>query len=313
MNTRIPWFAVFVFALAAPSLAESALRQAPRLRLPAYKKIELNNGMTVFFMEKHQVPLVSFSFVVRAGAVADPADKAGTASLTADLLRKGTRSRTADQVSEELDFLGGRFDAGATPDYTSGSAEFMKKDVSQGTELLADILMNPTFPESEFTKLVRQNLDGIKSSKDRAGAVLSQYFEHYLFGSHPYGRPTDGDEKTLTAITRDDVAGFHRTYYTPGNTILAVAGDFDREGDRSHARSGEAPPGKGHHGGRAPVSQELHQGAIPAQNRDRRPTGRLAGATRILWSRRQGDHKLLRHDRLHGHGGGEAGGQTVLP
>ncbi len=223
MKTRMLTIAVLM-ALAAPLLAQSA---APTLKLPVYKKFKLKNGMTVFLMEKHQVPMVSFSFVVRGGAVADAPSKEGTASLTADLLRKGTPKRTADQVSEALDFLGARFNAGVSQDYTSGSAEFMKKDVTQGVELLADLLMNPTFPDAEFTKLVKQNLDGIKAAKDRAGSVVPLYFERYLYGTHPYARPVDGDDISLKAITRDDVVNFHKTYYTPGNTILAVVGDID--------------------------------------------------------------------------------------
>ncbi len=223
MKTRMLTIAVLM-ALATPLLAQSA---APTLKLPVYKKFKLKNGMTVFLMEKHQVPMVSFSFVVRGGAVADAPSKEGTASLTADLLRKGTPKRTADQVSEALDFLGARFNAGVSQDYTSGSAEFMKKDVTQGVELLADLLMNPTFPDAEFTKLVKQNLDGIKAAKDRAGSVVPLYFERYLYGTHPYARPVDGDDISLKAITRDDVVNFHKTYYTPGNTILAVVGDID--------------------------------------------------------------------------------------
>src|SRR5512146_2390804 len=130
---------VIVLLLAAPLVAQTA---APALKMPPYKKLKLKNGMTVFLMEKHQVPMVSFSLVVRAGSVADPAGKDGTASLTAELLRKGTKTRTADQISEDVDFMGARLGFGASEDYTSGSAEFMKKDVAQGMDLLADVLVN---------------------------------------------------------------------------------------------------------------------------------------------------------------------------
>ncbi len=222
MKTRIA-----VLALVLSALSAVAQTTTPSLKLPAYKKLKLKNGMTVFLMEKHQVPMVSFSFVVRAGSVADPAGKEGTASLTASLLRKGTQKRTADQIAEEVDFLGGQLAAGASLDFTSGRAEFMKKDVSQGMDILADVLIHPVFPETEVTKLIRQEADGIKSAKDRAQQVVGLYFAHYLYGAHPYGRPTDGDENSLKAITRADIAQFHQTYYTPGNTILAVAGDFE--------------------------------------------------------------------------------------
>ncbi len=228
MKTRTPWLALLLLALAAPLavLGQIVETQMPALKLPPYKKLKMKNGMTVFLMERHQVPIVSFSFLVKAGAVADPAGKAGTASLAADLLRKGTQKRTADQVSEELDFMGGRLSTAVSHDFTSGQAEFLKKDVAQGLDLLSDLLLNPTFPNAEVAKMIKQNADAIKAAKDRAGRVIGEYYGHFLFGEHPYGRPTDGDETSLAAIQRDDIAQFYKTYYAPANTILAAVGDF---------------------------------------------------------------------------------------
>jgi zinc protease len=217
-------FAAALMLVLCPLL--SAAAQTGGLKLPPYKKTKLPNGMTLLLMEQHEVPIVSFEFIVRAGAVADPAGKEGLASLTAAQLRKGTKTRTAEQISEQLDFIGGLFGAGATKDYTSGSAEFLTKDIAKGLDLLSDLLLNPTFPEVEVKKMLAQRADGIKSAKDQVQGVIGNYYETYLYGSHPYARPTNGDEKSLTAITRDDVAAFYAAHYTPGNTILAVVGDF---------------------------------------------------------------------------------------
>jgi predicted Zn-dependent peptidase len=206
----------------APSKAEDG-----SLKLPPYKKVTLKNGMTVLLMEQHEVPIINFNFIVRAGSVADPASKEGLASVTAALLRKGTRARTADQISTELDFIGGRLNADATADYTVGLAEFVKKDIGKGLDLLADVALNPTFPQDEVQKMLKQRVDGIKANKDRAESVIGAYFNAYLYGNHPYGRPTGGDEKSLAAITRDDVARFYQTYYTPSSAILAAVGDFN--------------------------------------------------------------------------------------
>ncbi|MGH9796227.1 MAG: M16 family metallopeptidase [Candidatus Acidiferrales bacterium] len=218
------YFIAATFALLL--LATSAAAQQSSLKLPPYKKTKLPNGLTVLLMEHREVPIVSFEFAVKAGSVADPRGKEGTASLTADLLRKGTKSRTAEQIAAQLDFIGGQFDAGARPDESTASAEFLKKDLATGLELLADILLHPSFPAEEFTKLQEQRIDGIRSAKDRAQAVMSAYFNGYLFGSHPYGRPTGGDEKSLAAIARDDVVQFYQAHYVPANAILAVVGDF---------------------------------------------------------------------------------------
>lgn len=210
-----------VLAAAVPTAA-----QRSSLQLPPYKKITLPNGMTLLLMEQHEVPIINFQFAVRAGSVADPEGKAGTASLTAALLRKGTTTRSADQVSAALDFIGAHFDASAGPDFSSGSAEFLKKDLAGGLDLLADLMLNPTFPAEEFTKLQKQSIEGIRSDKDDAWSVLGRYFNAYLFSRHPYGRPTSGDEGSLAAITRDDVVKFYQDYYSPANVVLAVVGDF---------------------------------------------------------------------------------------
>lgn len=196
------------------------------LKLPPYKKVKLKNGLTILLMEQLEIPIVSFSFIVKAGSTADPVGKEGVAGLTASLLRKGTKTRASEQLSAELDFIGGQLGAGADYDYTSGRAEFLKKDLAKGLDLFADALLNPMFPADEVTKLLKQSIDGAKSAKDQAGGVIGEYFAAYLYGSHPYGRPTDGDEKSLANITREDITKFYESYYTPSNTILAVAGDF---------------------------------------------------------------------------------------
>lgn len=209
------------------STAVSARAQDATLKLPQYKKVKLKNGMTVLLMEQHEVPVISFNFIMRSGSVADPAGKEGLASLTAELLRKGTKTRTADQLSNELDFIGGTLDADAGLDFTRGTAEFIKKDIGKGLDLFADVLLNPTFPQDEVTKLLQQRIDGIKAAKDQAQGVINNYYYSYLYGKHPYGRPTGGDEKTLATINRDDVLKFYQASYSPSNMILAVAGDFN--------------------------------------------------------------------------------------
>jgi predicted Zn-dependent peptidase len=214
----------FILLASAAAVAQQAA--APSLKLPAYKKIKLKNGMTIMLVERHTVPLIGFNALLKAGSVADAPGKEGTASITASMLRKGTKKRTADQFAQELDFIGGQFSAGATADSTSLSAQFVKKDINQGLDLFADALLNPSFPAEEFTKLQKQRLDGLKSAKDQAQAVIGNYFNAFLFAGHPYSRPTEGDEKSVAGITRDDVTKFYQTYYTPGNMILTVAGDF---------------------------------------------------------------------------------------
>lgn len=196
------------------------------LKLPPAKRVTLANGLTVILTEQHEIPLVSFSLLVRGGSVADPAGREGVASITAALLRKGTAKRSAERLAEELDYIGATFNAGATIDYTAITAEFLKKDQSTGLDLLADTVLNSSFPAAEVEKQLRQNIDQIKAARDRAQGVIGNYFNGYLYGTHPYGRAVSGDERSLAGITRDDLIGYYRTWYTPSNSILAVAGDF---------------------------------------------------------------------------------------
>jgi zinc protease len=222
----IALFSLLLLAAFAVSAAEPP-KAGGGVKLPPYKTLTLKNGLTVLLMEQHKVPLVNLDYIVRSGSVSDPAGKEGLAAITAELLRKGTRTRTSDEISDALDFVGASYAASAGLDFSSGHAEFVRKDVAQGLDLFADVLMNPVFPEAEVKKLVARRIDGVKAAKDRAQGVISQYYNSFLYGSHPYARPTGGDERSLSSITRDDVARFHAANYVPRNVILSVVGDFD--------------------------------------------------------------------------------------
>jgi zinc protease len=205
----------------------SAASGAQTIKLPPHEKIVLKNGLTVLLMEKHGVPIVSFAALVKSGAAADPLGQEGLASQTASLLRKGTKKRSAQQFATDLDYIGGSFEAGAGADYTTVIAEFLTKDLDEGLELFADGLLHPTFPQAEVDKSLAQTLDAVKGAKDDPPQVLSTYYYGYLYDGRGYGRPESGDEVSLKKISRDNVEGFYEANYTPGNTILAVAGEFN--------------------------------------------------------------------------------------
>lgn len=199
-----------------------------KFTLPPYTTHKLENGATLLLMERHQLPLVSFVWIMKSGGgICDPDGHEGLASLTAQLLRKGTKTRSAQQISEELDFVGASFDGGAARDYASGSAEFVSKDLELAVALLADLLINPVFPADEVAKLVQQEVDGIAEAKEVPNQVLGHYFQGLLFGTHAYARPVGGTETTLPQITREQIITFHQEHYVPGQLILAVAGDFN--------------------------------------------------------------------------------------
>ena len=218
-----------VVLVAAAMLMAGAAARGQNVKLPPHEKVVLPNGLTVLLLEKHSVPMVNITGIVKTGSMADPVGMEGLASTTAGLLRKGTKGRTAQQFSEVIDFIGGSFGADAGADYSSFSAEFLSKDTDKGLDLVADALLHPTFPQAEVDKLLAQSVDGVKAEKDSARDVIFDYYQAYLYGGKGYGRPTGGDEVSLKKIQRPEIVKFYETYYTPGNTILAVAGDFKTE------------------------------------------------------------------------------------
>jgi len=200
--------------------------RAQSIRLPAHEKVVLKNGLTVLLLEKHGVPMINLFAIVKAGAASDPAGQEGLASATVGLLRKGTKSRTAQQFAADLDYIGASFETEAGPDFSSVSAEFLTKDLDRGLSLFSDALLHPIFAKDEVEKMLAQELDGVRSAKDDPRQVLGFYYDGYLYGTHPYGRSTDGDELSLKRIRRDSVTKFYEANYAPGNTILGVAGEF---------------------------------------------------------------------------------------
>src|SRR5258708_21350130 len=233
--TQILLLTSAALALTATSAAQKAgtqtaptagIRTAVSLKMPPYKKVRLKNGATLLLMERHTVPLIGFQVLIRAGSAGDPEHKEGAAFMTAGLLRKGTKTRSAEQFASDLDFIGGTFNSFATADATLISAEFVTKDVGEGLDLLSDALMNPAFPEDEFNKLLKQRVDGLKSAKDQAECVIGLYYNAYLFGHPPYSRPTTCDAKSLAAPNRSHAQEVFTASYPPSHTIIAVAGDF---------------------------------------------------------------------------------------
>ena len=185
----------------------------------------LPSGMVLLVSEKHAVPIVTATMMIQAGALLDPPDKPGVASLTADLLTQGTTTRTASQISEAIEFVGGSLSVEAGQNVTTVSLSVLSQDLDIGLDLLADILLHPTFAPAEVRRKVQEVLAGIKRKHEDPGAVSAEAFAELVFGKHPYGRPVEGTEASVPTITREDVVRFHDLYYRPNRTILAVVGD----------------------------------------------------------------------------------------
>lgn len=190
------------------------------------KRAVLPNGLTLLVVERHSLPVVKVSVGINAGNLHEPADKAGLANLTASLLSDGTKSRTAQQISEEIEFVGGYVGVSGGDDYVSASLSVLKKDVDLGFELLSDILLNPVFPEDEINKKIERIKASLKAREEDPGFVAGKNFNAAVFGDHPYGRLVSGTSETLDRITREDLKGFHDKHYLPNNSVMVVVGDI---------------------------------------------------------------------------------------
>lgn len=210
---------------------------AQQLKLPQYTRDVLPNGAVIDMMPRSGVPLVHFHVVIRGGTEAEPAQLSGLAGVTAQLLREGTAKRSAEQFSNELDFLGGTFGGGGgrggrggggggLSSDTAFSAEFLSKDFDRGLDLLGDALLHPTFPEDRVKQDIARRVDQARAAKDNAQGAIRNYFQAAFFGKeHPYGNPAD--ETTLGRIKQSDIVEFHKRMYTGRNLIVVVTGDFN--------------------------------------------------------------------------------------
>lgn len=190
------------------------------------KRSVLDNGMTLMIVEKHDLPVVKVSVGINAGNLYEDKDKAGLAALVASLLNDGTKNRTSQQISEEIEFVGGSVGASGGDDYITVSLSVLKKDINLGFELLSDIILNPVFPQEELRKKVERTKAGLQASEEDPGFLASREFKKAVFGAHPYGRLIPGTVETLDTIKRDDLVDFHQRYYLPNNSIMAVVGDI---------------------------------------------------------------------------------------
>ncbi len=193
------------------------------------KREVLDNSLTLLSVERHNLPIVQVVIGIKAGSIFEPEEKAGLANLTASLLTEGTKNRTARQLSEEIEFVGGAVGASADNDYITVSLSVLKKDLNLGFELLSDIILNPLFPENELNKKRERIKGSLKAQEDDPEFVASREFRKAVFVTHPYGRLIQGTPETLDMINRNDIVNFHSSFYVPNNAIMSVVGDITPE------------------------------------------------------------------------------------
>ncbi|MGE3275306.1 MAG: M16 family metallopeptidase [Vicinamibacterales bacterium] len=231
--------ASLALALAAPAWAQAA-RDWPRenpprpldarpIDFPPYEIRTLDNGLTVVVVTHHEQPAVSVRMIVRAGSAQDPKGKLGLAMLTAALLDQGAAGRSAEQLADAIDFVGGILGTGAGTDLSYVNAVVMRDSLPLALELMADIVEKPTFAEDEIERQRQQALSALTVQVEDPGSVADQVIDRLVYGFHPYGMPGSGTAESLRGLTRQDFVDFHAKYYVPNNALVAVVGDVTVE------------------------------------------------------------------------------------
>ena len=227
------FFSIFTI-LILPLQAISAERADPRgmtfppveFHPPSAERVVLDQGMVLYLLEDHELPLIRLHALIRTGSIYEPAEKTGLAGLTGSVMRTGgTASISGDALDEELEFMAVRMGSSIGRQAGSASLNALKKDLDRGLALFADMLMHPAFAEEKLELARRQTLEGLRRRNDSPSRIASREFWKKVYGpEHPLARRST--KETIHRITREDLVAFHATTYFPNSVILAVSGDF---------------------------------------------------------------------------------------
>jgi predicted Zn-dependent peptidase len=195
-------------------------------KVPNYTKFTLGNGLNIYLMEQHEVPTISFSAIIPAGAIYD-GDKNGLASFTASGLQYGTKNFKKAEIEEQLDFLGASLNTYASKESAGLSAKFSKVDQDKVLPIIKEVLLSPVFNEEEFDKEKTRSLQQLERAKESPRNVIENYWNRFIYGDHPYANPVSGKPSTVKNITTQDLKNFYSQNYVPNGSAIAIVGDFN--------------------------------------------------------------------------------------
>lgn len=215
-------------------LSPEGARQAPPapgrpvpVTAPVIAETRLPTGLGVVTAKTSNVPLAGMALVIKGGTSTDPAGKAGLAGLTADLATRGTPTRSAQQIAAEMESLGATLSSGAGPDGLIVAVTAPTANLEAAGRIMADIVSHATFPQAEFDRERKRALDGLRVALKDPGGIASLVAPPVLYGAAPYGTVPSGTPTSIAALSRDDLAGFHRRWWHPGNSTLVISGGLD--------------------------------------------------------------------------------------
>ena len=198
----------------------------PALNLPPIQKRALSNGLPVWVIETHEVPIAQVSLVVLAGSDDDPAGKFGTASLTAAMLDEGAGARSSLEIADAVEFLGADLTTSSAFDASAVRLNVPVARLNEALPIMADVALRPTFPEAELDRVRQERLTALLQAKDDAPSIAARAFSRTVFGpAHRYGTGAVGTESTLKTLSTQDLKTFHSVFFQPTNAALVVVGD----------------------------------------------------------------------------------------
>ena len=230
--TLVP-IAVFSFAVSVFAQAPQATPpppSAPRtVQFPKPVEKTLPNGLRVVVVQRSITPLISAQLLIKSGGEVDPADLAGVGDMTAALLTRGTTTRSATQIAESIEALGGSIGSGGNWDSSTVSVGVMSSRIGAAMEVFADVVRNPAFKDEEIDRLRKQYLNNLKVSLGQPGSIARFAAARVIYRDAPYGHPLSGTPESLPRIKREDITRLHGMFYRPDNAILVLGGDISAE------------------------------------------------------------------------------------
>jgi len=201
------------------------LAAPPALNLPPIQKRVLSNGVSVWVVESHEVPLAQVNLVVLSGSGDDPAGKFGVGSFTAAMLDEGAGGRSALEIADAIDFLGASLSTSSSFDSSAVRLNVPVDKLKDALPIMADVALRPTFPQQDLERLRQERLTSLLQAQDDPQSIAGMAFSRIVFGpAHRYGTSAIGTEATLKAFTADDLRAFHAAHYQPSNAAIVVSG-----------------------------------------------------------------------------------------
>lgn len=199
---------------------------APSLKLPAIQKHKLSNGLAVWIVEHHEVPLAQVNLIVRSGSAADPIGKYGVGSLTAAMLDEGAGTRSALDLADAIEFLGANLSTTSSFDFSAVRMSVPVSRLAEALPLMSDVALRPAFPVDELERMRKERLTALLQARDNVAALIQLAFPRIVYGpTHRYGTSANGLPATIESLTVEDLKAFYRAHFRPDNATLLVVGD----------------------------------------------------------------------------------------